>query len=174
MKIGICGQMGSGKTTAAKYLVKNYNFKLLRISGKMRDIANELGIEPTRDFLQGIGKFMRDFDDDVWVKYIANLVRQEKGSIVIDDIRRINEVEVLRPLDFYFVRIKSSEQNRKVRLEKRSNEKISDEDWKRWQNHLTEVQVKDIPVDMVISNDGTLKELYDQLDNLMQKLKNNQ
>ncbi|MHA1331783.1 MAG: AAA family ATPase, partial [Candidatus Hodarchaeales archaeon] len=158
------------KTTAAKYLVERYGFKRLRISGKMRDIAKELGLEPTRDFLQGIGKFMRDFDDDVWVKYVAKQVQHETGPVVIDDIRRINEVEVLRPLDFYFVRIESSEKNRKERLEKRSKEEISEKDWRRWQNHLTEIQVKDIPVDTVISNDGTLKELYDQLDNMVRKL----
>ncbi|MHA2052663.1 MAG: hypothetical protein ACW99F_03600, partial [Candidatus Hodarchaeales archaeon] len=78
--IGITGHMGSGKSFLADYMVQSFHCTKYRLSGKMREIATELKIEPTRDFLQGIGKFMRDFDDDVWVRYIAEKVQNSSNS----------------------------------------------------------------------------------------------
>ena len=169
--LGICGQMGSGKSFVAEYLHEKYAFKRFRISGKMREIAIDLGIEPTRDFLQGIGKFMRDFDDDVWIKYLTKAILNEKGNIIVDDIRRINEINFLKPLGFLIIRIESTEKERKERIEKRTGKKISEEEWLRWQNHLTETQVKDIPVEMILINDGTIEHLKNKIDQLIANLK---
>jgi len=168
--IGLCGQMGSGKSFVAEYLQEKYSFKRFRISGKMREIAIDLDIEPTRDFLQGIGKFMREYDDDVWIKYLSKRILNEKGNIVVDDIRRINEIKFLKPLGFLIIRIDSSEIERKSRIEQRTGEKIPEDEWLRWQNHITEIQVKDIPVDIVINNNGTVETLKSEIDLLMTKL----
>jgi dephospho-CoA kinase len=167
--LGITGHMGSGKSFAADYIAQRYHFEKIRLSGKMREIAEELRIEPTRDFLQGIGKFMRDFDDDVWVRYVFNLILSSESSVVIDDIRRENEILYLKPLDFKFIRLESDASLRKKRIETRGNIVISDSDWKRWSNHLTEVQVAELEVDTVIENNGTEKELTNQLDAFIMK-----
>ncbi len=173
--LGICGQMGSGKSLVAEYLEEKYNFKRFRLSSKMREIAIDLGLEPSRNFLQGIGKFMRDFDDDVWVKYLIKMIINEKGNIVVDDIRRINEVKFLKPQGFVIIRIESTDKERKARIEKRTGMMIPENEWFRWQNHLTEIQVKDIPVDNIIVNNGTIKHLKKEVDHLMDELliKNN-
>ncbi|UCG04272.1 MAG: AAA family ATPase [Candidatus Heimdallarchaeota archaeon] len=165
--IGITGHMGSGKSAAAAYIVEKYGFIRMRISGKMREISQELELEITRDLLQGVGKFFREFDDDVWIRYLAKKIQTSTDSIVVDDIRRINEVEYLKPLGFKFIKIESSSETRKMRLETRMQEKISDQDWKRWSNHLTEIQVIQLPVDYTITNNGTLKELEDAIDNVL-------
>ncbi|MFX1282803.1 MAG: AAA family ATPase [Promethearchaeota archaeon] len=169
--IGITGHMGSGKSTAAAYIVKKYRFIRMQLSGKMREIAQELELEITRDLLQGMGKFFREFDDDVWIKYLTKKIQESSESIVVDDIRRMNEVDYLKPLGFKFIRIESSSKIRKIRLETRGNRKISDLDWKRWSNHLTEIQVSNLPVNYIIINDGTLKELTDQIDNILSEIK---
>lgn len=168
--IGITGLMGSGKSTVAAIIAKKYGFKRMRISGKMREIAQELELEITRDFLQGIGEFMREFNDDVWVRYLSKKIRKSSKSIIIDDIRRINEIEYLKPLGFKFIRIESSELRRKARIEARQKEKISNHDWSRWKSHLTEIQVLELPVDKIIKNEGTLEELKNQIDLLMKEL----
>lgn len=170
--IGITGNMGSGKSLAADFLCEKYHCKKLRLSGKMRDIAKELEIEPTRDFLQGIGKFMREFDDDVWVRYIFNKVQSSDSAIVIDDIRRQNEIEFLRPLGFIFIRIGTDSDIRRRRIEKRGTEKISDADWQKWSQHLTENQVMELTVDYHLENNGSIDELNSRLDEIVTKISN--
>ncbi|MFW9905271.1 MAG: AAA family ATPase [Candidatus Thorarchaeota archaeon] len=167
--IGLTGHMGSGKSTAAEYIAQKYGFVRMRISGKMREISQELELEITRDLLQGIGKFFRAFDDDVWIRYLGKKIQTSNESIVIDDIRRMNEVEYLKSLGFKIIRIESSSETRKMRIENHMNKKISDQDWRRWSNHLTEIQVTQLPVDYTIRNNGTLKELNDKIDNIFSK-----
>ena len=167
--IGITGHMGSGKSLAADIISERYHCKKIRLSGKMREIAKELQIEPTRDFLQGIGKFMRDFDDDVWVRYVFNQIQSSESSVVVDDIRRKNEISYLKPLGFKFIRIESDSLIRKKRIEKRGNLTISNSDWQRWTKHLTEIQVSDLEVDSVVVNNGTEAELLHKLDAIMKE-----
>ncbi|MHA1236384.1 MAG: AAA family ATPase [Candidatus Hodarchaeales archaeon] len=162
--LGITGHMGSGKSFAADYIAQRYHCSKFRLSGKMREIAKELQIDATRDFLQGIGKFMRDYDDDVWVRYVSNQIQSSESPVVIDDIRRANEISYLKHLGFKFIRLESDSNIRKKRIEKRGNFVISDSDWKRWSQHLTEIQVSELEVDTVIENNGTEKELLEKLD----------
>jgi dephospho-CoA kinase len=168
--IGITGKMGSGKSLAADYLCEKYHCKKLRLSGKMRDIAKELEIEPTRDFLQGIGRFMREFDDDVWVRYIFKKVQSTDSPIVIDDIRRQNEINFLRPLGFTFIRIDTDSDIRRRRIEKRGTEEISDADWQRWSRHLTENQVTKLSVDYYLENNESIAVLHEELDKIISKI----
>ena len=88
---------------------------------------------------------------------------------MVDDIRRRNEVDYLKNLGFKFIRIESSPENRKKRLETRTNKNISNQDWRRWSCHFTEIQVIQLPVDYTIKNDGTVKELKDEIDKILLK-----
>lgn len=169
--IGFTGNMGSGKSLAADHIAKKYNCVKMSLSGKMREIATELEIEITRDFLQGIGKFMREFDDNVWARYIYNKVQSIHSAVVIDDIRRKNEIEILKPLGFKFIRLVSDSAIRKARIEKRGGVQISDSVWKRWADHLTENQVSDLPVDYIVENNGSEEELYSRLTETLEIIK---
>lgn len=169
--IGITGLMGSGKTAAAAHITDKYGFVHMSISNKMREISQELELEITRDLLQGIGKFFREFDDDVWIKYLVKKIQASSDSIVVDDVRRKNELDHLKALGFIFFRIESSSEVRKMRIETRTNEKISEQDWRRWAKHLTEVQVTQLPVDYTIKNNGTLKELKHEIDEVMKQIR---
>ncbi|MHA1443387.1 MAG: AAA family ATPase [Candidatus Hodarchaeales archaeon] len=162
--LGITGHMGSGKSFAADYIAQRHHYSKFRISGKMREIAKELQIDATRDFLQGIGKFMRDFDDDVWVRYVSTQIQSSESPIVIDDIRRANEISYLKRMGFKFIRLESDSSIRKKRIEKKGDFIISDSDWKKWSQHLTEIQVSELEVDTVIENNGTEKELLNKID----------
>lgn len=159
--------MGSGKSTVAKILEIDYEFTRLRISGKMREIAEELSLEPTRDFLQGIGAFMRQFDEDVWVRYVAKLAMKSNKSVVIDDIRKINEIDYLKPLGFKFIRINSPSKDRKERIENRTSQRISESDWERWGRHSTEIEVLNLPVDYEIENKSDMAELKTKMRDLV-------
>jgi len=171
--IGITGLMGSGKSVAAAHLTEKYGFVHMSISSKMREISQELDLEITRDLLQGIGKFFRKFDEDVWIKYLVKKIQASSDSIVVDDIRRRNELDLLKSLGFIFIRIESSSKVRKMRIETRMNKKIPVQDWRRWAKHLTEIQVTQLPVDYTIKNNGTMKELKDKIDKIINRLQSN-
>jgi dephospho-CoA kinase len=168
--LGITGLMGSGKSTVASYLTSNYNFQSMRISGKMHEIAQELGIKATRDYLQGISQFMKTFDEDVWIKYIVKKVKQTSSSIVIDDIRRQNEIDFLQPIGFKFLKVETTSFGRKERIELREAKKISEKEWERWSKHSTEVQVPKLPADYVIKNDESLQYFEQQIDRILKEL----
>ena len=60
--------MGSGKTTVAEFLKNEYQFEIVRISGKLKEIVRELELPYTRDVLQQTGDFFRQFDQLVWIR----------------------------------------------------------------------------------------------------------
>ncbi|MEK6973671.1 MAG: AAA family ATPase [Nanoarchaeota archaeon] len=73
--IAISGKQGSGKTTAANYLVENFNFKIISFSDKIKEVAMDLfgasyeesyGKSKNRLLLQKIGYHMREINYNVW------------------------------------------------------------------------------------------------------------
>lgn len=120
--IGIAGKRGTGKTTAADYLVKNHRFKKISFAGSLKDKAKlffpfsdyDFNCEnkekrykyhdwTVREFLIRLGNFMRFHDPNYWVKEsgLANAY----GRIVIDDVRFPNEVEYIQELGGKLVRL---------------------------------------------------------------------
>ncbi len=110
---------------------------------------------------------MRDFDDNVWVRYVAEKVQDSSESIVIDDIRRKNEINFLRPYGFTFIRINTDERLRKSRIEEREGKKITKDQWMGWVQHMTENQVSSLPVDYEIENNGSIEELYSRMESII-------
>lgn len=94
MKIGICGQMCSGKTTIKNYIISNHdNYQATSIAKKLKLIAFELFNMNTknRKLLIEIGTKMREIDKDVWINYTINECEQFE-NVIIDDIRYENEL----------------------------------------------------------------------------------
>ena len=76
--------------------------------------------------------------------------------IVIDDVRYINEQKALTEADFMVIRVVAPEVERKKRISMRDGIKISNEDWKRWSNHPTELEIESVPVVDEIENNSTI------------------
>lgn len=169
--LAITGEMGSGKTTLAKYFVDKHDFQLVRISGKIKEIILSLDIELGRKIQQDVGELFRKYDDDVWVKQAIKEVNNSNKSIIIDDIRRLNEYQNLKPLGFKFIRLTASDESRRSRLQSRDDITITDEQWNTWKKHMTETQVFDIPVDYTIDNSVDKNNLFKQVDEILSFLK---
>lgn len=73
MIIGICGFIGSGKDTAADFLVNSYNFKRLSFASTLKDaVGNVFGWD--RDMLEGRTQASRDWreqKDEWWSKRLG-------------------------------------------------------------------------------------------------------
>jgi len=114
----ISGKAGVGKTTSANFMdqiIKEESItKSIRIVGFAKGVkytATEMGWDGEKDLkgrklLQDIGKAGREYDKDLWVKYLINMI--ETGVvypdiILVDDWRFPNEYEFIKNITYYTV-----------------------------------------------------------------------
>jgi hypothetical protein len=113
--IGFSGKRGVGKTLAADYLVKKYQFDKVSFADKLKEDAkvffpftaaqlygdakekpfNQYDWTP-REFLIKLGQFMRYWDDMYWIKSSLAAGVKKYRNIVIDDLRFKNEANFLK------------------------------------------------------------------------------
>lgn len=93
--IGITGAFGSGKTTAARYFEKK-GYKAISLSHPLEEEAQKRNLPITRKVLQDIGNEWRQkFGSGILaIKALDTLKNNDR--IVIDGLRNLGEVEVLR------------------------------------------------------------------------------
>lgn len=119
--IGFLGKAGSGKTTAANYLIEKYGAERVSFAGPLKEMAKQIweftddqvygdatfkeqvdprwGISP-RTAMQRLGESARQcISPTVWINACIEKVVQRtfegKHFFVIDDVRYVNEVQSL-------------------------------------------------------------------------------
>src|SRR3989344_2132033 len=93
--VGFAGEIASGKGTATKYVVEKYHAVSDRFSTMLRDIADRVYLEQSRNNLQKISTMLRQtFGDDFLAKVISNDVQKNQSDIVVvDGIRRLPDIK---------------------------------------------------------------------------------
>jgi len=132
MLIGFIGKMGTGKTTAADYLVENYKFKKLnfkdaldnelvelfpQVIERLTGLPAEEGIQqkPTcdemRELKQKFGTDVRRAQtEDYWVhQWINSYQNMFSENVCVDDVRFLNEVEAIKRFGGLIVRLERSD-----------------------------------------------------------------
>lgn len=166
------GRAGSGKSTAAEYLVRRYGYRRFAFADYLKEIVRELfdcGASPKpRSLYQAAGRAMRDIDPDCWVRAaLRRMARAREGGwtgpFVIDDGRYINEYLWLRQAATVVV-LTAPEDIRIRRLVDRDGGLDGD------LNHESEREV-DLVAGMddaiVYRNTGSLRELEEFLDRIV-------
>ena len=117
--IAFLARAGSGKTTAAQYLIENHGAVRVSFAGPLKELARGLmdfndeqlygslketideryGMTP-RTFLQRLGNQARQIiGENVWIDAAMNTIKENEGRlIVIDDCRYLNEAEAISAL----------------------------------------------------------------------------
>ena len=123
------GKRGVGKTAASLYM-KNYGFHRVSIAESLRSLAkqifpfNDLDLSDIkrkeapyrryewspREFLVNLGEFLRYHDSDYLVKRAVTSFKPG-GRFVIDDVRFLNEVNILKTLGAKIIRIERYERD---------------------------------------------------------------
>lgn len=191
MIIGLCGIQGSGKDTVGSILINEHNFIKLSFAGTLKDTVAVLFSWP-RDMLEGateesriwretIDPFwaektgMNDFTPrkalqyigtdllrdhlckDIWSAIVENkinmLIKENpKINIVITDCRFTNEFNMLKKFN----------QCQIIRIDRDTKTKLIQS-----QSHSSEIEWLNYSFDNIISNNGTIDDLKDQIKNLI-------
>lgn len=166
--IGFAGKARSGKDTAGKYLVDEYQFLRYSFAQPLKDAAKimfhltdkqveqkEKPAEPwgksPRELYQKLGTDVaRSIDVNVWVKGAEIFKKENPGrSIVITDVRFSNEAFWIRNQGGIVVYLNSETRGIREHTE-----------------HSSENGMKGSDVDIIIQNDGTINELYEKIEEL--------
>lgn len=179
MIIGLCGYKGTGKTTAAEYLEKEYGFQRVNFKdGLVAEIKKNFPIlldelqqhysyssiadlfqnKPPlmRALMQEYGTDVRRHDDqDYWVKQWLNKVDEVGGNIVTDDVRFFNELTALTKHDGVLIRITRPDVITGGR-------------------HQSEMEQESFKEDFLVEGvPGSHREIFKQIDVIIQTLKSN-
>ena len=179
IKLALCGRMRSGKDAIAEYLVANYGFKRFAFGDWIRKICyalypKQFADSKPRALLQQFGQMARKFDEDVWIKRTLTDIEIEGSHLkyrksplcpVISDLRQPNEYDALKREGFVIIRVTAPEDVRIQRM-LAAGDAFNPEDLV----HDTEQYVDSFVVDYEITNDGTLEELFTQVDRIMAEL----
>ena len=176
--LGLAGEIASGKGTIAKYICEKHGGSSHRFSTILRDIANRMYLEESRENLQKISTIFREnFFGDILSSVIAKDVENDEHEIIaIDGVRRLADIEYLKKLsEFKLVYIEADIEKRYERITARG-ENTDDttktfEEFKKDHEREAELQIKDLKnhADFIINNNGNLEELYKQVDEIIKK-----
>ena len=179
--IALCGYKGSGKDTVAEYLVQKYKYNHYKISEKLKEVIKLLfnlndddlernkdeindkwGIEP-RKIMQFIGTDMFQYklqelfptiEKSFWIKSLftdelINKIENENHRVVISDLRFLHEYDLISNIYVPYSILKVQNNN----LEKNDN-------------HISENEFNNIPINAVILNNTTKQQLYNNIDHI--------
>lgn len=195
MIIGLSGRIGSGKSTVSNYLVKKYGFQEMSFAESLKDtLANifnwdremlegssfesriwreevdhwwseRLGMTITpRKMMQQFGTDLirNQFHQDIWIASLENKIHTLQGDIVVSDCRFPNEIQAIRNLSGMIFRITKDENDviaSDILKNSNSNSK-----------HISEWAWVNEPYDYEITNDGSIIELHNHIDMIINKL----
>lgn len=178
--LGLTGQLGSGKGYIASYLRDHYAAEVIKFSGYLSKVLGVMALEQSRDNLIRVSEALRrEFGEQTLSFAVArDAVSSSAPLVVIDGIRRVEDVAALEPLpNFVLVAVIASPEIRFARIGRRGEKTdeigLSWEEFQAQEARSTEVTIPAVMqrASHRIENNGTLDELNAQIEGLLKKLK---
>lgn len=176
--LGFTGQMASGKTTAARYVMESRGANSYRFSTVLRDVLDRIHQDNSRENLQTCSSMLREtFGEDILAKVLTADVAADEGHIVVvDGIRRPSDVSLLRNMPgFVLVKVFGDIEKRFERITARSENPDDQgktlEEFKNDHKREAEEKIEEISAeaDEQIDNNGTLGEFHAAIDAIITK-----
>jgi len=207
--IGFVGFIGSGKDTAADYLVNTHGYRRDSFANTLKDaVSNVFGWDRTllegrtaeaREWREQIDPWWAErlnmpkltprwvlqywgtevcrhgFHDDIWIASLENKMRKTRDNIVISDVRFPNEIEAIHNAGGQVIRVKRGDDPEWYDAALAYNRgpngntewSLSKSKLDRMKIHASEYSWVGGKIDSVVTNDGTIDNLFDQLGNLL-------
>ena len=176
--LGITGEMGSGKGTIAKYAMLEHHGSVHKFSTILRDVLDRLYLEQSRDNMQALSTMIRKtYGEDIMAKGMYHDAENDQHELVIvDGVRRMSDIVFLKELPhFKLIYIEADMENRYERIIERGENpddaKKSFDEFQKAHENESEIQIKDLKnyASLVVNNDGTYQELYQNIDELIKQ-----
>lgn len=163
-KLAFCGLQRSGKDTAADFCINNISrfnqAKILKFADPLYEISEFIQktcgfpVCKERKLLQYIGTdYAREKDPEVWLNVFRKRISEISSDtpIIVTDGRFLNELNLLKELGFYLIKI---ERDEKFRISAGATHT----------NHASELDLdKFKDWNLVITNDSSVSEFYKTL-----------
>ncbi|MCE9585839.1 AAA family ATPase [Candidatus Uhrbacteria bacterium] len=177
--IGLVGQAGCGKGTAADLLRDKYGAGYIRFSGILGTVLETLGIEKSREnFVKLSNSLRKEYGEDALSYAVEKIaLSSPEDIVVIDGIRRPEDIVALEPLPhFKLLSIEVPAELRYERMKKRG-EKATEANmtWEQFQKEEkfpTEITIPDVMARAwkAIPNAGTREEFESAVHLAMKEL----
>ncbi|MCF7798531.1 AAA family ATPase [Candidatus Woesearchaeota archaeon] len=184
MIIGITGTLGAGKGTIVEYLVGKKGFHHFSARALINEEITKRGLSINRDNMVAVANDMRAKHSPSWVAEELFLRAQKLGGdSVIESLRAVGEVEKLREQpDFIFFAIDADRKIRFERVQQRNDVQSDDVDFQKFtEQEELEMQSTDPTkqnlsacismADYVFQNNGTIEELENQVEAVLNELR---
>ena len=180
--IGFTGKRGCGKDTASNYLESRFGFRMLDFTKDiLAPILVNQGRSVTREnLIETAMDGRKKSHNGVWADKLSAIIKRNSvKDFVISGIRFVEEVEVFRSNfkdDFKLAAIVCDDTNRYERVRKRGTKGESDlsfEGFLEIEKRATEKVIAGTMgiADFVLDNNGTIKDLHDEVGRLINILK---
>lgn len=121
VRIVFVGKSKAGKTWAADYIRREYNFKKIAFNDGLLEILRKLYYYESHQRIKWETRLryydaFYKVDPNVWAGYLERRLRTTTRDVVVDDPRYLNEVAVLKGLGFVVIRLVAPEARRSRRL----------------------------------------------------------
>lgn len=179
--LGVVGLIASGKGTIGSYTASTYDAAVFRYSTMLRDVLGRLYLPHTRENMQTLSTMLRQtFDEELMARVMMEDIKKVSNElIVVEGIRRMADIISLKHLPgFTLVAVVADEKVRyernMSRLENAEDQTMTFEYWKSRHQAEADVQIPDImkEANVTLDNNGTPEELYQQIDQLIERLHN--
>lgn len=178
--IGLVGPIASGKDVSKKYIEETYGASVYKFSTVLRDILNRLYLPINRKNMQDLSLDLRNrFGSDILAKIISTDANNDLSEIVIvDGVRRMDDIVHLSNLpEFKLIGVAADINTRYERSKLRNeNEGDADKTFVEFEHDCHKEAELEIPTvmgkaDYHLDNDGSLENLYAQIDKIIEEIK---
>lgn len=145
-----------GKDTAVDYLIGKKGGTKKSFAAPLYDILRythtrlRLKTRKDRKFLQLVGDWGREQNEHIFINVLLREIDIETGNVYVSDVRYSNEFFSLKNRGFTMIRL--TRDNRFVSADTNLT------------SHSSENSLQDYPWDIIMSNNGSLDDLYTKLD----------
>jgi hypothetical protein len=186
LKLAIAGELGSGKTTLANYIEKEYHMTPFAFADELKKGFHYAyphipkDPKPRRGY-QLYGQLMRCvYGEDYWINICLDEIdRCRKAAIgynfreadpnfapLITDARQPNEFERLKKEGYKIIKVIAPQELRVKRAIERGDN-FTEADL----NHESEIHISQMDADFTIFNEGSLEELYASFDRTLEYIR---
>ncbi len=184
MIIGITGTIGAGKGTIVEYLINKKGFKHYSARDFISEEVKQRKLEINRDTLTAVANDLRAKHSPQYViEQLFYQAQKEGGNAVIESVRTPGEIAFLRKQpEFYLFAVDADPKLRFQRIKKRGSatDHIDFETF--LANEKREMSTSDPNkqnlgkcielADYVFHNDGSIEELFEQVEKVLKKIDN--